>query len=442
MTLPDHTDHPRAPALAVTGILARRSFAIRRSTALLGLTLLGLTTAWSGATTWYILRKDDLAARLISRETSRQYAYEDRIAALRADIDRLASRALLDQDGVEARVDEIAMRQAELESKQALVNAVTETLKANGIGVSQAVKSASGPRLIRPEASVRASGVSSYAPLGPAKPTPAPDMPALRGAEERNGDGWQSGELAEPVSPAKRVAEALAQLDQAMDKSGSAQLGLLRHIDRSLGETQKTLRSALSETGLDTDRLATGSSIAKGVGGPFVPIKIDPAAGPFEATLHSLQPRIAAVSRLRELASQLPLRRPIQGDFDMSSNFGYRVDPFTRGPAMHTGIDFRAETGSPIRATAPGKVVTAEYSGGYGNMVEVEHAGGISTRYAHMSAILVSVGQSVVPGTVVGRVGSTGRSTGPHLHYETRIEGDAIDPIRFLKAGDKLAGQL
>jgi murein DD-endopeptidase MepM/ murein hydrolase activator NlpD len=75
-------------------------------------------------------------------------------------------------------------------------------------------------------------------------------------------------------------------------------------------------------------------------------------------------------------------------------------------------------------------------------MVEVEHAGGISTRYAHMSAILVSVGQSVVPGTVVGRVGSTGRSTGPHLHYETRIEGDAIDPIRFLKAGDKLAGQL
>ncbi len=442
MTLPDSAEHPRAPALAVPGLLARRSFAIRRSTALLGLALLGLTTAWSGATTWYILRKDDLAARLISRETSRQYAYEDRIAALRADIDRLASRALLDQDGVEARVGEIAMRQAELESKQALVNSVTDTLKASGIGITQASKSATGPRLIKPEATIRASGLSSFAPIGPSRPTPAPDTPALRGAADRNAGPWQSGEAAEPVSPAQRVAEALVQLDQAIDQTGSAQLGTLRNIDRSLGETQKSLRSALAETGLDTDRLAATTTIAKGVGGPFVPIKIDPAAGPFEATLHSLQPRIAAVSRLRELVVQLPLRRPLQGEIDMSSNYGYRVDPFTRGPAMHTGMDLRAETGTPVRATAPGKVVTAEYSGGYGNMVEVEHAGGISTRYAHMSAIMVSVGQSVGAGTQVGRVGSTGRSTGPHLHYETRIEGDTVDPIRFLRAGDKLAGQL
>src|SRR5690606_11084589 len=157
-----------------------------------------------------------------------------------------------------------------------------------------------------------------------------------------------------------------------------------------------------------------------------------------EATLHSLQPRIVAVSRLRELIGQLPLRRPISGEIDMSSNFGYRVDPFTRGPAMHTGMDLRAESGTPIRATAHGQVVTAEYSDGYGNMVEVEHAGGLSTRYAHMSAILVTLGQSVGSGTLVGRVGSTGRSTGPHLHYETRMEGDAIDPIRFLRAGDKL----
>ena len=98
-----------------------------------------------------------------------------------------------------------------------------------------------------------------------------------------------------------------------------------------------------------------------------------------------------------------------------------------------------AEQGSPIRATAPGKVVTAEYSGGYGNMVEIEHAGGISTRYAHMSAITVSAGQSVTTGTVLGRVGSTGRSTGPHLHYETRINDEPVDPTRFLRAGGTLA---
>jgi murein DD-endopeptidase MepM/ murein hydrolase activator NlpD len=438
MTTSDLRDQAFGPALAVTGIIARRSFTVRRSTALLGLGLLGLTTAWSGATTWYILRKDDLAAKLINRETSRQYAYEDRIAALRADIDRLASRALLDQDGVEARVGEIAMRQAELESRQALVSAVTDTLQA--AGVSQAAKAPLRQRTIKPEEPVRASGLSSFAPVGSGKPMPAPDLPPLRGADERA--PWQSGEAVEPVAPAKRVAETLTRLDNAIDRSSTAQLAALREIDRSLGETQKTLRSALSETGLDADRLAATTAIAKGVGGPFVPIRIDPAAGPFEATLHSLQPRIATVFRLRNLVEQLPLRRPMQGEIDMSSNFGYRVDPFTRGPAMHTGIDFRAEHGSPIRATAPGKVVTAEYSGGYGNMVEIEHAGGITTRYAHMSAILVSEGQMVTSGAIVGRVGSTGRSTGPHLHYETRIDGDAVNPIRFLSAGSKLAGQL
>lgn len=429
------------PALPVTGILSRRSFTISRSTALFGLSLLALTTAWSGATSWYILRKDDLAARLISRETSRQYAYEDRIAALRADVDRLASRALLDQDGVEARVGEIAMRQAELESRQSLVNAVAESLQSAGMGVSQAAKNPLRQRMIKPEEPIRASGATSFAPFASGKPTPAPETLPLRGADDRAAP-WQSGEAEEPVPPAKRVAGALIQLDQSIERSSAAQLAALREIDQTLGDTQKTLRGALAETGLDTDKLAAATPIAKGVGGPFVPVKLDASAGPFETTLSSLQPRIATVIRLRTLVEQLPLRRPMQGELDMSSNFGYRSDPFTRGLALHTGIDFRAEHGSPIRATAPGKVITAEYSGGYGNMVEVEHAGGVTTRYGHMSAILVSEGQMVTAGTVVGRVGSTGRSTGPHLHYETRIDGDPVDPSRFLRAGSKLAGQL
>lgn len=427
--------------LAVTGLLARRSFTVRRSTALLGLSLLALTTAWSGATSWYILRKDDLAARLISRETSRQYAYEDRIAALRADVDRLASRALLDQDGVEARVGEIAMRQAELESRQSLVSAVAESLQSAGIGVSQANKNPLRQRMIKPEEPIRASGVTSFAPFASGKPTPAPETLPLRGADDRSAP-WQSGEAEEPTPPAKRVAEALIQLDHSIERSSATQLATLREIDQSLGDTQKTLRSALAETGLDTDKLAAATPVPKGVGGPFVPVKLDASAGPFETTLSSLQPRIATVMRLRNLVEQLPLRRPMPGELDMSSNFGYRSDPFTRGLALHTGIDFRAEHGSQIRATARGKVITAEYSGGYGNMVEIEHAGGVTTRYGHMSAILVSEGQMVTSGTVVGRVGSTGRSTGPHLHYETRIDGDPVDPSRFLRAGNKLAGQL
>lgn len=423
------------PALPVSGLVTHKTYTIRRSTLLVGLAWLALTTAGSGAAGWYVLSKDDLAARLIARETSRQYAYEDRIASLRADVDRLASRALLDQDGVEARVDELAMRQAELESRQSLVTALADTLHSGGFAALP--KPPLRPRVIKPEDVIRASGVTSFAPIIPSKPTPAPDSPVLRGASANREAPWQAG-AAEIKPPAKRVDAALTRLDRAIDKTSAAQLALLKEMDETLAESQKRLRGALSETGLDPDRLVRSGG-ASGVGGPFVPFKVDASAGPFEARLSALQPRIAAVLKLRGVAEQLPLAKPMSGEVDFSSNYGYRVDPFTRGPAMHTGVDFRAEAGSPIRATAPGKVVTAEYSGGYGNMVEIEHANGITTRYAHMSAILASTGQTVTTGAVIGRVGSTGRSTGPHLHYETRINDEPVDPTRFLRAGGKLA---
>jgi len=427
-----------AQTLPVTGLVTQRTYTVGRATAFFGLAWLAITTAGCGAAGWYIFSKDDLAARMISRETTRQYAYEDRIASLRADIDRLASRALLDQDGVEARVDELATRQAELESRQSLVTALADTLQAGG--VVRGIKAPLRPRLLKPEEPIRASGVSSFAPIMPSKPMPAPDAPTLRGAEQNRAASWQSGD-AQPEPPAKRVTSALTILDRAIKTTSGAQLAALEEMDESLAETQKTIRGALAETGLDSERLSVGGIVAGGTGGPFVPFKIDASAGPFEARLSALQPRIASVFKLRALAEQLPLARPMAGATEFTSNYGYRVDPFTRAPAMHTGVDFRAEHGTPILAGGPGKVVTAEYSGGYGNLVEIEHGNGILTRYAHMSAILVQAGQTVAAGTVVGRVGTTGRSTGPHLHYETRINEEPMDPTRFLRAGMKLAAK-
>lgn len=429
--------HPaqHAPALPVSGLVSHKTYTLRRSTVLAGLAWLTLSTAISGASGWYIVSKDDLAARLIVRETTRQYAYEDRIAALRADVDRLASRALLNQDGVEARVDELATRQAELESRQSLVAALTDTLQSSGLVTLP--KPPLRPREIRPQDAIRASGVTSFAPILPNKPMPAPDSPLLRGADKQASAAISGDEA--PAPPAKRVELSLTTLDSSIEKTSAAQLATLRQMDEALSETQRRLRGALSETGLDTDKLAARVPADSAMGGPFVPFKVDASAGPFEATLNALQPRIAAVMKLREVSEKLPIARPMAGEFDFTSNFGYRVDPFTRGPAMHTGVDFRAETGTQIRAAAPGKVVTAEYSGGYGNMVEIEHANGLSTRYAHMSAISASVGQVVTTGTVIGRVGTTGRSTGPHLHYEVRIDEEPVDPTRFLRAGQKLA---
>jgi murein DD-endopeptidase MepM/ murein hydrolase activator NlpD len=109
---------------------------------------------------------------------------------------------------------------------------------------------------------------------------------------------------------------------------------------------------------------------------------------------------------------------------------------------MHTGIDFRAPRGMPARSVAAGTVIAAEWNGGYGNMVDVDHGNGVVTRYGHLSAITVRVGDHVEAGGKIGRVGSTGRSTGPHLHYEIRLDGDAIDPMRFIKAGREMAALL
>ena len=121
---------------------------------------------------------------------------------------------------------------------------------------------------------------------------------------------------------------------------------------------------------------------------------------------------------------------PVKGT--ISSTYGFRSSPGGVGSTYHEGIDIAVDYGSPIEATASGVVTQAGWVGGYGNLVEIKHDGGLVTRYGHNSALLVSVGQEVEQGTVIALAGSTGNSTGPHCHYEVRINGDAVDPTYFL----------
>jgi murein DD-endopeptidase MepM/ murein hydrolase activator NlpD len=129
----------------------------------------------------------------------------------------------------------------------------------------------------------------------------------------------------------------------------------------------------------------------------------------------------------------LPTKYPIIDGW-YSSNFGYRIDPFTGQHSMHEGIDFPAEFGTPIVAAASGKVVFAEWHPQYGKMIEIDHGNGLVSRYAHASSMLVKEGDLVVAGQRLGAVGTTGRSTGPHLHFEVRLNGTPQNPARFLQA--------
>lgn len=136
----------------------------------------------------------------------------------------------------------------------------------------------------------------------------------------------------------------------------------------------------------------------------------------------------------------VPTQLPVS-DGVLGSAFGWRIDPFTGGSALHTGLDFQADTGVPILAAAGGVVVTSEYHAGYGNLVEIDHGNDLVTRYAHASVVNVKKGDLVKRGQKIAAVGSTGRSTGAHLHFEVLVQGIPQDPQKFLNAGSNLPAQ-
>jgi murein DD-endopeptidase MepM/ murein hydrolase activator NlpD len=226
----------------------------------------------------------------------------------------------------------------------------------------------------------------------------------------------------------------LARLQESLDRVEASQTTSLNTLEQDFDGKVKRMRGVLADLGLG----AVARSATEGVGGPFVPYRLASAATPFERQVHHIAVARAQADKLARTLATVPLRQPVTGELDTSSGFGVRIDPFLNRPAMHTGIDFRGNVGEPVRATASGTVSAAGWSGGYGRMVEVEHANGVATRYGHLSEIDVKVGQPIRIGQVVGRLGSTGRSTGPHLHYETRVDGEAVDPDKFLRAGLKL----
>jgi len=419
-----------------------------------GLPLLG--AIYLGATA-YLFFRDDMVSALMARQARQQYAYEDRLAAMRLQLDRVTSRQLLDQDSFEGKVQHLIAREAQLETRTAIVAALGDRIGLPGETTASIAPAAAKAAPRAADAGRRAplaaggpeTKANGFAPL----PQPMDDLPFK--ADKPRPDGFElRGQSTEPRRPLRSGALAqepnrlLAQAADA-DMSTPARIELLAaSLDRierrqvealaSLaGPAQRKaeqLEAVIAETGLSANRLKAPEGAKGAMGGPFVPAAIDANGTPFERQLSRVQHAFVALDRIRRVLPYVPVRKPLSGQLEITSTFGYRSDPFLGRPALHSGLDMRAETGTPARATAGGKVVTAAWTGGYGNMVEIEHGNGLSTRYGHLSAIGVTDGQSVKAGDVIGRVGSTGRSTGPHLHYEVRIDDEATDPARFVKA--------
>ncbi len=196
---------------------------------------------------------------------------------------------------------------------------------------------------------------------------------------------------------------------------------------------------------LDLDELPPSPGGDPGIPGLDValagPLARAPAASFTDALADALGDELARLDAVPRLLNVLPLEAPLE-DYRITSRFGVRTDPITGRRARHGGLDFGAAPDSTVQATAHGRVVEAGWRGAYGKLVEVDHGLGFRTRYAHLSRTLVRVGDSVAPGDPVGIIGSTGRSTGRHLHYEIRLDGQPLDPAGFLEAGRDLPGIL
>lgn len=204
-----------------------------------------------------------------------------------------------------------------------------------------------------------------------------------------------------------------------------AQLAQAAIIARALDVRYQSTAEELKKLGLTPSRVAA-------VGGPFE------SAGKADPTFKQLFTSWKKLDTLQDGAIAVPSDKPVK-TAAFTSGYGVRSDPFQGRSAMHAGIDLSGALGTPIYATADGVITTAEYNnGGYGNLVKIDHGRGIETRYGHLSKMSVYAGQRVRRGEMIGRMGSTGRSTGSHLHYEVRIDGRAVNPVPFMKSTDYL----
>jgi murein DD-endopeptidase MepM/ murein hydrolase activator NlpD len=360
-----------------------------------------IMAVWTIITGTYFAFRDDVLTGLIARQAEMQYAYEDRIADLRQQIDRMSSRQLLNQEQYEQKLDQIVRRQSALESRANAIQSMPDSLVTG---------------------STRPSGREQTRSV-PNRPSPVTDKSSNLVPDRSSGRD-------------SNIAGAIARLQASLDRVEARQTASLASVELSYEAKAQRIRGVLADLGLDTARMTARDNSA--MGGPLVPARLPPYAGPFEHQVYRVGIARARADRLTRTLASVPVRRPVLGEPEVSSGFGMRIDPFIRAPAMHTGMDFRGDTSDPVRATADGNVTVAGANGGYGKMVEIDHGNGLATRYAHLSDINVRVGQRVRAGYIVGKVGSTGRSTGPHLHYETRINGDAVDPRKFLRAGMRL----
>lgn len=384
---------------------ARASRGVSRSVFIAAIFAAIVFALWSGVTTFYLAFRDDALRAIVSRQISVSRAYDAQVANLEAELEKIRSTKLIDQQRIERTVAELTRMQRVIEARHGALAALAKTISASDV-------------------------VGAVPAAEPPSPAPAESKPRPLSELRVN----PPDQRVRPPAENDPLAREIVAIGTTLTRLNATQSGTLNALEFQLDGRITRARKILKELG-GTNTAAVAN--AAPAGGPLIPVGGLPH-DPFARQIFRVRQMQHEYVRLSRQFEGLPILPPLVGQAEVTSGFGSRIDPFLRQLAMHSGVDLRGETGDPVRAAASGTVIAAERHAAYGLMVDVDHGNGIVSRYAHLSAISVKEGQFVPAGAVLGRVGSTGRSTGPHLHFEVRIDGDAVDPQRYLRAGLRL----
>lgn len=407
-----------------------------------GLLLLFLT-GYVGSTAYLIFR-DDVLTAAVTRQVEIQYDYEDRISLLRSEIDRVTSRHIVETQSIEGQVSSLLERQDGLRRQQVLLKDLISRAREQGISFASLSTPRPTPRPDRPgEGKSDSDSDTLIQPVIMMTPEDgSSDQSAMAYSGGRPAASGAEGAV-RPRSMATdggkkpaNIAPLLKDLRSSLDQFEQHQSMSVYALRTAAQDEAKRLTAAIRHFGVRTPPAPVGllgDTAGNETGGPFVPADTSNLL----AGMVTVQQTLQHIDLLKNSATAIPVRKPLPR-IHVTSAFGYRVDPFLKKPGYHSGVDLRGAEGSPVSAAGAGKITHAASKGGYGLMVEISHSDGLKTRYGHLSAIKVVPGQYVNAGELVGLVGSTGRSTGPHLHYEAIRGGKTVDPMAFLAAGEKL----
>ncbi|TGD45213.1 M23 family peptidase [Pseudotabrizicola sediminis] len=413
-----------------------RFIRLRPTTQAVALTGGALVLGWTILATAIILMDSISAGSGRDQALRQQVLYEQRLNALSADRDARADEAAGAQERFNLALTQVAEMQGRL-----LASEDSRRELETGIDVIQNTLRRTIKERDEARAQAQAAGVSQVAENGTTKSDAGRARDAMATvdilttalsatAQERDlmeGAATKSAERVESVMAEKKALQArnneiFAKLEEA--------------VSVSMEPLDKMFRAA----GMSPDDLL--SQVRRGYngqGGPLSPLTLSTsgsAANADEQRANAILQGLDRMNLYRLAAYKAPFAMPVKGNFRWTSGFGNRNDPKGMGRRMHEGTDMAGPHGMPILTTGDGVVTFAGWSSGYGRLVKIRHEFGIETRYAHMSAINVKVGERVSRGEQIGAMGNTGRSTGTHLHYEIRIGGRAVNPMTFIKAAN------